>query len=185
MKKRREVTSSWLVHLAQPYHCLPPKKGFGREHFRHSEGVDLIGKDRALGTKIYWVCPAVTARWSRLLSAINSPKRLAGSDSNVAFVGLRNLVRVLTFDNRKASRPKLLKPWRPSTKVSRRSKERERERQEKWKWGLTRGELENELAGRPTWNQRRRVLTYLRLGDRRPKTHFLRDLPVARAHPGN
>ena len=33
-------------------------------------------------------------------------------------------------------------------------------------WGLTitRGELENEMAGRPTFNQRHRVPTYLRLG---------------------
>ena len=34
---------------------------------------------------------------------------------------------------------------------------------------ITRDELENELAGRPTLNQRHRVLTYLRLGDRRPR----------------
>ena len=46
-----------------------------------------------------------------------------------------------------------------------------RERQDKWEWGLTitRDELENELAGRPTLNQRHRLLTYLRLGDRRPR----------------
>ena len=33
-----------------------------------------------------------------------------------------------------------------------------RERQEKWEWGMTitRDELENELAGRPTLNQRHR-----------------------------
>ena len=34
---------------------------------------------------------------------------------------------------------------------------------------ITTDELENELAGRPTLNQRHRVLTYLRLGDRRPR----------------
>ena len=47
----------------------------------------------------------------------------------------------------------------------------ERKRQEKWECGLTitRDELENELAGRPTLNQRRRVMTYLRLGGRRPR----------------
>ena len=45
------------------------------------------------------------------------------------------------------------------------------ERQEKWEWGLaiTRDELEDELAGKSTLNERHRVLTYLHLGDRRPR----------------
>ena len=47
---------------------------------------------------------------------------------------------------------------------------------------ITRDELENELAGRPTLNQRHRVMTYVRLRDRRRPENALtaQDTSVSR-----